>query len=102
MVLFILIPSDLGIKQCPQNLMSGVWVRRLPKSQIIVYLIRCKSNYNPEGLFHDEQVKTGVTPLLNPSRLCPETRDYNNSPLLSIHTHIHTRTLTRRKKIHIR
>lgn len=70
----------------------------MPKSQIIIiviiiYLIlifRGKTNYNPEGLFHDEQVKTGVTLLLSPSRLRPETRDYNNGPPLNTHILTHT------------
>jgi len=62
-------------------------------------------------VFHVEQVKTGVTPLLNPSRLRPRrvTRDYNNGPPRVEYTHTHIRvhvrtygTLTRRKKIHIR
>lgn len=69
--------------------------RRLLKSQIIKYLfvlyprlqVQLLLN-NPEGLFHVEQVKTGVTPLLNPSHLRrPETRDYNNGPPLNTHTH---------------
>jgi len=94
MVLFVLIPSAIRRKSKPLaaaelcNKTAAFHFDDRQNLRLFLFTLSAsRSNYDSEGLLHDEQVKTGVTPLLNPSRLRPETRDYNNSPPSSIIIH---------------
>jgi len=99
MVLFVLIIlSDLGFETMPTVLER--WRLSLTIAKIPDFCLSYpwQVQLQSRGVVSQRTGENRCNTIVKPLSPLSRTRDYNNSPPLSIHTHIHTRTLTRRKK----